>query len=46
MFGAKSVWGQKESLSCSYSTSFYFKATINAKVEPEGLECDSIFISY
>ena len=24
----------------------HFKATINAKVEPEGLECDGIFISY
>ena len=24
----------------------HFKATINAKVEPEGLECDDIFISY
>ena len=23
-----------------------FKATINAKVEPEGLECDGIFIAY
>ena len=24
----------------------HFKATINAKVGPEGLECDGIFISY
>ena len=29
--------------SCTVS---HFKATINAKVEPEGLESDGIFISY
>ena len=27
-------------------TVYHFKATINAKVQPEGLESDGIFISY